>query len=69
MKPKKNEDHNVDASMLFRRVNKIVTGGNMETKRGAETEGKAIRRLLHLRIHPIHSHQTQTLLWMLGNTF
>jgi hypothetical protein len=26
------EDENVDASVLFRRVNKIFTGGNMATK-------------------------------------
>ena len=32
MKPKKKEDQTVDASVLFRRVNKILTGGNMETK-------------------------------------
>ena len=32
MKLKKKEDQNVDASVLFRRVNKIITGGNMETK-------------------------------------
>ena len=44
MKSKK-EDQNVYALVLFRRVNKIVTGGNMETKYGAETEGKAIQRL------------------------
>jgi hypothetical protein len=35
--------------------------GNM---RGSETERKAIQRLPHLGIHPIYSHQTQTLLWM-----
>jgi hypothetical protein len=35
----------------------------METKYGAETEGNAIQRLPHLRIHPMYSHQTQTLLW------
>jgi hypothetical protein len=67
MKSKKEEDQNVDASVLFRRVNKILTGGNMEAKCGAETEGKAIQRLPHLGIHPIYSHQTQTLLWTLGN--
>ena len=39
----------------------------METKCGAETEGKAIQRLLHLRIHPICRHQTQMLLLMIGN--
>jgi hypothetical protein len=65
MKPKKKEDQNVDASVLHRRVNKILTGGNMETKCGAETEGKAIQRLPHLGIHPIYSHQIGTILWML----
>ena len=66
-KPKKKEDPSVDASVLLRRVNKILTGGNRETKCGAETEGKAIQRLPHLEIHPINSHQTWILLWMLGN--
>jgi hypothetical protein len=66
MKPKKKEDQNVDALVLLRRVNKILTGGNMETKCGAETEGKAIQRLPHLRIHPIYSHHTWMLFWMLG---
>jgi hypothetical protein len=41
----KKEDHNVDASVLLRRENQIFTGGNMETKYGEETEGKAIQRL------------------------
>jgi hypothetical protein len=41
--------------VLLRRGNKILTGGNMETKCGAETAGKAIQRLPHLRIHPIYS--------------
>ena len=41
----KKEDQNMDASVLFRRVSKILTGGNMETMCGAETEGKAIQRL------------------------
>jgi hypothetical protein len=61
MTPKKKEYQNVDASVIFRRVNKILTGGNMETKYGAETDGKAIQRLPYLGIHPIYSHQT----WML----
>jgi hypothetical protein len=55
----------VDASVLFRRVNKIPTGGNKETK--WKTEGKAIQKLPHLGIHPIYSHKTQTLLWMPGS--
>jgi hypothetical protein len=39
----------------------------METKCRAETEGKANKRLSHLGIHSICSHQTPTLLWMLRN--
>ena len=68
MKPKMKEDQNVDASVLLRSVNKILTGGNMETICGAETEGKAIQRLPHPVIHPIYSHQTGILLWMLGSS-
>jgi hypothetical protein len=64
MKPKKKEDHSVNASVLFRRGNKIPMGGDTEAKCGAETEGKAIQRLPHLGIHPIYSHQTRKLLWM-----
>jgi hypothetical protein len=37
---KKKEDQNVDVSVLLRRENIILTGGNMETKCGAETERK-----------------------------
>jgi hypothetical protein len=57
MKPKKKKEQNVDASVLFRRLNKTLKGGIMMTKYGAETEGKAIQRLPHLRNHPIYSHQ------------
>jgi hypothetical protein len=67
MKLKKKEDQNVDASVLFRRVSKILTGGNIETKCGAETKGKAIQRPAHLGIHSIYSHQTRTLLCMPGS--
>ena len=42
MKLKKKEDKIVVASVLLRRGNKILTGGNMETKYAEETEGKAI---------------------------
>jgi hypothetical protein len=35
-----------------------------ETKFGAEMKGWTIQRLPHLGIHPIISHQTQTLLHM-----
>jgi hypothetical protein len=45
MKLKKKKDQSVDASVLLRRWDKIFTGGNMETKCGAETVGKAIQRL------------------------
>jgi hypothetical protein len=64
---KKKEDQNVGTSVLFGRGNKTLTGGNMETKCRAETEGKDIQRLPHLGIHPIYSHQTQRLLQMLGS--
>jgi hypothetical protein len=64
MKLKRKEDQSVDASVLLRRGNKILMIRNMETKWGAETEGKTIQRLPHLGIHPIYSHQNQTLLWM-----
>jgi hypothetical protein len=56
----KKEDQSMGASVLLRKWNKILTGVNMETKCRAETEGKAIKRLTHLEIHPIYSHQTQT---------
>jgi hypothetical protein len=64
MKLKKEEDQSMEALVLLRRRNKILMGGNMETKCGTETEVKAIQRLPHLGIHPIYNHQTQTLLWM-----
>ena len=56
------EDQGIDASVLLRRGNKILTVGNMEMKSGAETEGKAILKRPHLGIHPIHSFQTHILL-------
>jgi hypothetical protein len=67
MKFKKQEDQNVIPLVLLRRGNKILMRENMETKCGAETEGNAIQRLLHLMIHRIYSHQTQTLLLMPKN--
>jgi hypothetical protein len=60
----KKKDQSVDASVIFRRGNKILTGGNKETKCGAETEGKATQRLSPMGIHSIYRHQTQTLLQM-----
>jgi hypothetical protein len=38
MKFKKEEDQSLDASVFFRRGNKMLMGGNTETKCGAETE-------------------------------
>ena len=67
MKLKKKEDQSVGALVLLRKGNKILTGANMETKCGADTEGKAIQGLCYLGIHPIFSHQTQTLFWMPTN--
>ena len=64
MKLRKKEDQSVDTPVLPKRGNKISMGGITETKCGTGTEGKAIQRLLHLRIHPIYSYQIQTLLWM-----
>jgi hypothetical protein len=62
MKLKRKEDQSVGASVILQRGNKILTGGNMETKCGAESEGKAIQRLPYLGIHPIYSYETQALL-------
>jgi len=56
------------SSVFLRSGNKILIGGNTETKCGAETEGKAIQKLPHMGINPIYSHQTQTLLRMPGST-
>ena len=53
MKLNKKEDQSVDASVFFRKGNKIIKEGNMEAKCRAETEGKAIQRLPHLEIHTI----------------
>jgi hypothetical protein len=64
MKLKKKEVQSVVTSVLLKRGNKILTGGNIETKSGTETEGKAIQRLPYPGIHPIYSHQTWLLLLM-----
>jgi hypothetical protein len=62
MKLKKKENQSVDTLILLRKGNKISMEGVTETKCRAETEGITIQRLPHLGIHPIYSHQTQTLL-------
>ena len=63
-KIKEREDQCVATSFLLRIRNKIPIEGVTETKFGAELKGWTIQRLLHLGIHPIISHQTQTLLHM-----
>jgi hypothetical protein len=60
----KKEDQSAETSILLRRGYKIPVVGVTEMKCGAETERMTIQRLSHLEIHPIYSHQTQTLLWM-----
>jgi hypothetical protein len=48
----------VGASVLLRRGNKILMGGNTEKKYKAETEGKAIQRLPHLGIpYRVNKHR------------
>jgi hypothetical protein len=56
IKLKKKNNQSMNASVLSR-GNKILTGANMETKCREETERKAIKRLLYLRIHPIYRFQ------------
>jgi hypothetical protein len=57
----KKEDQSIDTLFLFRMGNKIPTDGVTETKFGAEMEGRTIQKLPFRGIHPINSHQTQTL--------
>ena len=61
-KIKKKEDLLVDTSFLLRIGNKIPVEGVTEAKFGAKTKGWTIQRLPHPGIHPIISHQIQTLL-------
>jgi hypothetical protein len=61
-KIKKREDQWVDTSFLLRIGNKIPMKGVTKTKFGGKMKGWAIQRLTHRGIHPINSHQTQTLL-------
>jgi hypothetical protein len=67
VKFRKKEDQRVGTSALFRKGNKILTRANTETKCRGKNEGKATQRLPHLGIHPVYSHQIQTLLWMQRN--
>ena len=62
MKLKKNEEQSVDTFPLLRIGNKIPMEGVTESKFVTETNGWTIQRLPYLLIHPIISHQMQTLL-------
>jgi hypothetical protein len=64
VKLKRKEDKSEDTSILLRCGNKIPMEGVTETMSRAETERMATQILLHLGIHPINNHQTQTLLQM-----
>jgi hypothetical protein len=57
----KKEDQGVDTLFLLGMGNKIPMEGVTETKFRAEPDGPNIQRLPHLGIHPINSHQTQSL--------
>jgi hypothetical protein len=63
-KIKKREDQWVDTSFLLRTGNKVPMKGVTETKFGAKMKGWSIQRLPIPGIHPIISHQSQTLLHM-----
>jgi hypothetical protein len=54
----------MDTSFLPRIGNKIPMEEFAETKSGGMMKGRTIHRLPHPGIHPIISHQTQTLLHM-----
>jgi hypothetical protein len=60
----KKVDQRMDTSFLPRIGNKISMEGVAETMFGAKTKGWTIQRVPHLGVHPIISHQTQTLLHM-----
>ena len=57
----KKEVQSMDTLILLRMGENTHKRKDIETKCGAETEGKTIQRLPQLRIHPIYSQQTQTL--------
>jgi hypothetical protein len=61
---KKKENQSVDTAIILRRRDKIPMEGVTETKLRAEIKGMTVQKLPHLGIHPINSHQTQTLLQM-----
>ena len=50
MMPKKEDEKRMDTLVLHRRVNKITTEGDTETKGRTESEGKTIQRLPQPRV-------------------
>ena len=54
----KKEEQSMNTLVLLRRGSKIPIVGDIETKCGAETEGKTIQRLPLLGIHPLYSYKT-----------
>jgi hypothetical protein len=54
----------MDSSFLPRIGNKIFMEGVTETKFGANMKGETTQGLPHPGVHPIISHQMQTLLHM-----
>jgi hypothetical protein len=62
LKLKKNKNQSVETLPLLRIGKKTPIEGVTEAKCGAETKGWTIQRLHHPGVHPIISHQTQTLL-------
>jgi hypothetical protein len=54
----------VDASVLLRREEKYSREEIWRQSVEQRVKKKIIQRLPHLGIHPIYTHQTQTLLWM-----
>jgi hypothetical protein len=63
-KKMKKKDQRMDTSFLLRLGNKIPTVGVTETKFGAKMKEWTIQRVPYPGIHPIISHQMQTLLHM-----
>jgi hypothetical protein len=60
----KKEDQHMDTSFLPIMGNKISMEGVAEINFGSKMKGWTIQRLPNLGVHPIISHQTQTLVRM-----
>ena len=64
----KMKNQSVLASVLLGRGNKIFKEGNMETKFGSETIGKATQRVPYLGIYPTYRYHNQMLQQMPRST-